>query len=190
MKLSAVTCLSEENSRGRSVNTLFFKSTVFRDGILPIIGGTFRKSLLQILRDFGFPLVAFSKILSAILYPCQQCSRAHKLSFGGQPQALEDFLLQADSLVSSLVGFEKENRWYCGFYEAFSNMSGVSFVSETEIDEIRKKRQEEWEKVRKEDDPLGIVSLCLFTTPTFIPPAQDLDKYNNECNINVSTFIT
>jgi len=34
-------------------------------------------------------------------------------------------------------------------------MSGVSFVSETEIDEIRQKRQEEWEKVRKEDDPLG-----------------------------------
>lgn len=33
-------------------------------------------------------------------------------------------------------------------------MSGVSFVSETEIDEIRQKRQEEWEKVRKEDDPL------------------------------------
>lgn len=94
-KLSAVTCLSEENSGGRSVNTLFFKSTVFRDVIFPIIGGTFRKSLLQILRDFGFPLVAFSKILSAILYPCQQCSRAHKLSFGGRPQALENFLLQA-----------------------------------------------------------------------------------------------
>lgn len=30
----------------------------------------------------------------------------------------------------------------------------MSFVSETEIDEIRQKRQEEWEKVRKEDDPL------------------------------------
>lgn len=38
-------------------------------------------------------------------------------------------------------------------------MSGVSFVSETEIDEIRQKRQEEWEKVRKEDDPLGKLSL-------------------------------
>lgn len=34
-------------------------------------------------------------------------------------------------------------------------MSGVSFVSETELDEIRDKRQKEWEKVRKEDDPLG-----------------------------------
>lgn len=69
-------------------------------------------------------------------------------------------------------------------------MSGVSFVSETEIDEIRKKRQEEWEKVRKEDDPLGTVSLCLFTTPSFISPDQDLDKYDYECIINVSTFIT
>lgn len=38
-------------------------------------------------------------------------------------------------------------------------MSGVSFVTETEIDEIRQKRQEEWEKVRKEDDPLGKLSL-------------------------------
>ncbi|XP_073233724.1 PSME3-interacting protein-like isoform X2 [Porites lutea] len=33
-------------------------------------------------------------------------------------------------------------------------MSGVSFVSEAELDEIRDKRQKEWEKVRKEDDPL------------------------------------
>ncbi|EDO36594.1 predicted protein, partial [Nematostella vectensis] len=30
-----------------------------------------------------------------------------------------------------------------------------SFVSETEAEEIRKKRQEEWEKVRKPDDPIG-----------------------------------
>ena len=35
------------------------------------------------------------------------------------------------------------------------NMSGVSFVSEAELDETREKRQKEWEKVRKEDDPLG-----------------------------------
>ncbi|CAH3139602.1 unnamed protein product [Porites lobata] len=33
-------------------------------------------------------------------------------------------------------------------------MSGVSFVSEAELDEVREKRQKEWEKVRKEDDPL------------------------------------
>jgi len=42
-------------------------------------------------------------------------------------------------------------------------MSGVSFVSETEIDEIRQKRQEEWEKVRKEDDPLGKHYASLLT---------------------------
>lgn len=33
-------------------------------------------------------------------------------------------------------------------------MSGVSFVSETEIEDVRKKKQEEWEKVRKESDPI------------------------------------
>lgn len=33
-------------------------------------------------------------------------------------------------------------------------MSGVSFVSETELGEIRQRKQQEWEKVRKEDDPL------------------------------------
>ena len=34
-------------------------------------------------------------------------------------------------------------------------MSGVSFVSEAEIEDVRKKKQEEWEKVRKESDPIG-----------------------------------
>lgn len=29
------------------------------------------------------------------------------------------------------------------------------FVSEAELDERRKKRQEEWEKIRKPDDPEG-----------------------------------
>lgn len=29
------------------------------------------------------------------------------------------------------------------------------FITETEISEIRKRRQEEWDKVRKADDPLG-----------------------------------
>ena len=41
-------------------------------------------------------------------------------------------------------------------------MSGVSFVSEAELDEIRVKRQEEWEKVRKSDDPVGTYSAYLF----------------------------
>ena len=30
-----------------------------------------------------------------------------------------------------------------------------SFVSEKEIEEVKQKRQEEWEKVRKPDQPLG-----------------------------------
>ena len=33
--------------------------------------------------------------------------------------------------------------------------SFMSFVSETEIDDKRKKRQEEWEKVRTAEQPLG-----------------------------------
>lgn len=36
------------------------------------------------------------------------------------------------------------------------------FVSESELDEKRKKRQEEWEKVRKPDDPEG---KCVRTVP-------------------------
>ena len=31
----------------------------------------------------------------------------------------------------------------------------VSFVSEKNIEEARQKRQEEWEKVRKPEDPIG-----------------------------------
>ena len=31
------------------------------------------------------------------------------------------------------------------------------FESQTEVDEKRQKRQEEWEKVRKPDDPEGII---------------------------------
>ena len=31
-----------------------------------------------------------------------------------------------------------------------------AFVSQDEIEEKRRKRQEEWEKVRKPDDPTGI----------------------------------
>ena len=34
----------------------------------------------------------------------------------------------------------------------------ISFVSETQIEEKRKLRQEEWQRTRKTDDPLG----CLF----------------------------
>ncbi len=30
-----------------------------------------------------------------------------------------------------------------------------SFVTEEEVEEVKKKRQEEWERVRKPSDPLG-----------------------------------
>ena len=33
-----------------------------------------------------------------------------------------------------------------------------SFVTEKEVEEVKKKRQEEWERVRKPSDPLGAVS--------------------------------
>lgn len=39
------------------------------------------------------------------------------------------------------------------------------FVSEAELDERRKKRQEEWEKVRKPDDPEGKNRILLHTYP-------------------------
>ncbi len=36
-------------------------------------------------------------------------------------------------------------------------MAFKKFVSEDELEEKRKKRQEEWEKVRKPEDPVGMV---------------------------------
>lgn len=45
------------------------------------------------------------------------------------------------------------------FIEGAAMTDGVDltrkFVSESELEEKRKKRQEEWEKVRKPDDPEG-----------------------------------
>lgn len=41
------------------------------------------------------------------------------------------------------------------------------FVSESELDEKRKKRQEEWDKVRKPDDPEGKTSTPHTHTHTF-----------------------
>lgn len=44
------------------------------------------------------------------------------------------------------------------------------FVTESEIAEARKKRQEEWEKVRQPDEPLGnvlqAISMCF--SPYFV----------------------
>lgn len=39
----------------------------------------------------------------------------------------------------------------------------MAFVTEQEIEETKKKRQEEWEKVRKPDDPVGESALCAFS---------------------------
>lgn len=36
------------------------------------------------------------------------------------------------------------------------------FISETDLAEARKKRQEEWERVRKADDPIGGLFLILI----------------------------
>ena len=38
------------------------------------------------------------------------------------------------------------------------------FVTEKEIEEVKKKRQEEWEKVRRPDQPLGRQSSGCFVT--------------------------
>ena len=63
------------------------------------------------------------------------------------------------------MSFKEETcigRLKCRIDGPLLKMSGVSFVSETEIDEIRQKRQEEWEKVRKEDDPLGKLVVFVY----------------------------
>ena len=36
-----------------------------------------------------------------------------------------------------------------------------SFVSEKEIEDVKKKRQEEWERVRKPEDPIGRSTQCV-----------------------------
>ena len=36
------------------------------------------------------------------------------------------------------------------------------FVSEKQIEEVKKKRQEEWEKVRRPDQPLGKCITCTY----------------------------
>jgi len=40
---------------------------------------------------------------------------------------------------------------------AYVNMSSTfkQFITEKEVEEVKKKRQEEWEKVRRPDQPLG-----------------------------------
>lgn len=44
------------------------------------------------------------------------------------------------------------------------------FESQNEVDEKRKKRQEEWEKVRKPDDPQGTEMKNIIITTIIMPP--------------------
>ena len=41
----------------------------------------------------------------------------------------------------------------------------MSFVSEKELEEVKRKRQEEWEKARKPNDPVGecIINMYMYT---------------------------
>ena len=52
-----------------------------------------------------------------------------------------------------------------------SSVPGLSvkkFVTQDEIDEKKKKRQEEWEKVRKPDDPVGKTLSFPFTKQFYV----------------------
>lgn len=51
------------------------------------------------------------------------------------------------------------------------------FITESEANEIRKQRQEEWEKVRKADDPLGQYTLILFFVQVTSHFQKDLRKH-------------
>lgn len=59
----------------------------------------------------------------------------------------------------SCAKFAAKNQGFFHGRIVFINMTSErgmkSFVSESEVEEFRKKRQEEWEKVRQPDDPLG-----------------------------------
>lgn len=67
--------------------------------------------------------------------------------------------------------------------EAAAAATGVDlsrkFVSETELDENRKKRQEEWEKVRKPEDPEGKKNTCTYTQMD--PKPTKMFKYRQLC---------
>ena len=56
----------------------------------------------------------------------------------------------------------------------------MSFVTEQEIEETKKKRQEEWEKVRKPDDPIGefgLLRLFMTVLVVFFYSARRKDFY-------------
>lgn len=51
---------------------------------------------------------------------------------------------------------------------ADSTVKCKKFVSESEVEALRKKRQEEWEKVRKTEDPLGLFIFFLYFFSLFV----------------------
>ena len=53
-----------------------------------------------------------------------------------------------------------EDRNNGGFSSNSSTMQFKKFVSEDEIAEKKRIRQEEWDKARKSDDPIGIVLIA------------------------------
>ena len=54
---------------------------------------------------------------------------------------------------------------------------GLSFVSEVDIGEKRQKRQEEWEKVRKPDEPLGKQINTIFSFVILMYETLHLDNH-------------
>lgn len=42
------------------------------------------------------------------------------------------------------------------------------FITETEVVEARKRRQEEWEKVRNADDPAGMLKKYIYAKNAFL----------------------
>lgn len=43
----------------------------------------------------------------------------------------------------------------CIYYHNLPFKMSSGFITETEASDIRKRKQEEWERVRKADDPMG-----------------------------------
>lgn len=62
-------------------------------------------------------------------------------------------------------------------YGGISGGRGLSFVSEADIGEKRQKRQEEWEKVRKPDEPLGKQINTIFSFVILMYETLHLDNH-------------
>ena len=64
--------------------------------------------------------------------------------------------------------YYKKNSSPPSVYSSAISTGGLnSFVSENDLEERRRKRQEEWEKVRKPDDPIGNID-SLFNLSLYL----------------------